>query len=421
MAIAHGTYAPARAGLSDILAGSLLVAAVLFNAVLAIVNAKLMPLNTATVIACEVLIVAAAHVLAVSQFRTQMLPWYGLILFMMAFALFRCGATGKLDVKYLRDVLLIPTFVILGMTFPRQRLAPLLVWLQIIVLAGLLLEATSIDTYTALFDVKSYYINTRGYTEQDFWNTGSDLFVSATRPDDRFFSFIDLHRMSSVFLEPVSLGDYCIIIVSFALAFWRSLTLFERVILLGGSAVLIVGCDSRLGTVSCGIIAAASIVAPRLPSRFSALVPVVILGAAFAAVSYLGLKAGPDNFSGRLAHTVTLLRDYGLPEFLGISETYMSKAVDSGLAYLISTQSLLGVIVLWLCISLYTDEKTREALIFKMATALYLSLSMLVSFAFLSIKTAAIVWFVTGALQSVPGRRTARTVRKPVWRAQWAG
>jgi putative polymerase len=157
-----------------------------------------------------------------------------------------------------------------------------------------------------------------------------------------------------------------------------------------------------------------------MPPRIVVLLPGVVLIAAFAAVTYLGLKPGPDNFSGRLAHTIDLLRTYGTAEFLGISETYMSKAVDSGLAYLISTQSVLGVLVIWLFIALYTDERTKEAVIFKTAIALYLSLSMLVSFAFLTIKTAAIVWFVMGALQSAPARSPSRSRVGGMWRAQMA-
>jgi putative polymerase len=420
MAIAQAAYAPDRGAVTDFLAGGLLVSAVLFNAALAIINAKVMPLNTSIVIACEVLIVGAAHLLALMQFRTQMLPWYGLIFFLMAFALFRWAALGAPEVKYLRDVLLIPTFIILGMTFSRERLASVLVLLQLIVLGVMLLEVLSVETYANLFDIKSYYVNTRGYTEEDFWNTASTLFVSASRPDDRFFTFLNYHRISSVFLEPVSLGDYCIIMFSFALAFWRNLTAIQRIVLLGGSVLLIVGCDSRLATVSCLIIAAASLIAPRMPPRIVLFLPGAVLIVAFAAVTYLGLKPGPDNFSGRLAHTIDLLRTYGTAEFLGISETYMSKAVDSGLAYLISTQSILGVLVIWLFIALYTDERTKEAVIFKTAVALYLSLSMLVSFAFLTIKTAAIVWFVMGALQSAPARSAVRPGGSRTWRMQMA-
>ena len=403
-----GRLTPARRPLTEFLAAAVLVAAVVFNAVLAVVNAQLKSLTPELVIVCELLIVVAAHAIALLHFRARMTPWYALIAVMAAFAVFRSAALGYVEVKYFRDVLLIPTFIVLGMTYPRERLPRLLVLLQLLILAGMVLEAGWLDTYASLFDIKTYYINTRGYTDQDFWNTGSTLFVSASRPDDRFFSFVDFHRMSSVFLEPVSLGNYCIIIAAYVFASYRTLTVWQRIILLGGTAVLIVGCDGRLAAVSCLIIAVTSLFATWAPRRFVIVLPLAVLIAAIAAVLFFGFRAGPDDFSGRIAHTVALLRDYGLPEFLGVSDVYLSKAVDSGLAYLITTQSLFGTLVLWLFIALFAAERTRQEVVFKTAAALYLSLSMLVSFSFLSIKTAALLWFILGAMQS--GRVTLSAV-----------
>ncbi len=394
--------ASVRSSTADLAAGTLLFIAITFNAALAIVNAQLFPLSPTMVIACEVLIVAAAHVVALTNFQARMTPWYALIGFLAAFALFRSVVLGEPDVKYLRDVLLIPTFIVLGMAFQRDRLPSLITALQLLVLAGLALEAFSLDTYADLFNIKSYYINTRGYTGAEFWNTNSTLFVSAARPDDRFFSFVDLHRLSSILLEPVSLGNYCVIITAYVLASYRNLTTMQRFILIGGTALLIIGCDGRLAAVSCLIIAIASLFAPVLPRRFSAVIPAAVVICALAAVAFLDLRAGEDNFSGRIAHTVSLLRHYGLREYLGLSDFYLSKAVDSGLAYLITTQSLFGTLVIWIWITLFTEERDREEMVFKIAAALYLSLAMLVSFSFLSIKTAAILWFIAGSLQSGP-------------------
>lgn len=412
-----GAYDPVRNDASPnqaaFLAGLLLMSAVLFNAVLAIVNARVTPLSPPLVIASEVLIVAGAHLVALTHFRARMAPWYALIGIFVLFALFRSFALGEPEVKYLRDVILIPSFIVLGMTFPRRRLTQLLVALQLVVLAGLTLELAAPDAYSALFSIKSYYINTRGYTEADFWNTGSDLFVSASRPDERFFSFVDLHRMSSVFLEPVSLGNYCIIVVCYVFAAYREMTLFQRIVLIGGTMVLIVGCDGRLAAIACIIIWAASLFAMRLPSRFVVILPPLIFAAALAAVSIFGFKAGSDDFPGRLAHTVELLRHYGVSEFLGVSDIYLSRAVDSGLAYLITTQSLLLVALIWLCIALITEERGRGQIVFKIGVALYIALSMLVSFSFLSIKTAAILWFVLGSMQEGPLRFPA-----PTWKSR---
>jgi len=153
--------------------------------------------------------------------------------------------------------------------------------------------------------------------------------------------------------------------------------------------------------------------AMRLPPRFVVILPPLIFVGALAAVSFFGFKAGSDDFPGRLAHTIELLRHYSLSEFLGVSDIYLSRAVDSGLAYLITTQSLLLVALIWLCVALMTEERRREQIVFKIGIALYLALSMLVSFSFLSIKTAAILWFVLGSMQDGPLR-----VPSPSWRAR---
>lgn len=165
-----------------------LIGAVAFNAVLAIVNAQVTALTPASAVLAEVALVGAAHALALANYRREMTPWYLLIAFLTIIALLRCLIMGELDVKYLRDLLIIPTFIVLGMTFDPRRLTGVVVGLHALVLAVLLLEALATDAYTALFKVQDYYINTRGNVQDDFWNTESGLYVSATRPDERFFS-----------------------------------------------------------------------------------------------------------------------------------------------------------------------------------------------------------------------------------------
>ena len=144
---------PVQLRMAERAAGVLLVAAIVFNPLLAIVNAQVTSLSPATVIAFEVLIVACAHLLAFLHFRPRMIPWYGLIALLLAFAMFRSAAVGILDPKYLRDVLLIPTFILLGMTFRRERLPGLIVTIHLLVLAVLVLEGVSPETYADLFNI----------------------------------------------------------------------------------------------------------------------------------------------------------------------------------------------------------------------------------------------------------------------------
>ena len=46
-------------------------------------------------------------------------------------------------------------------------------FIQCVVFIVLLVELLFVDVYSSTFDVISYYINTRGYTYQDFWDQGS--------------------------------------------------------------------------------------------------------------------------------------------------------------------------------------------------------------------------------------------------------
>nr|HML30044.1 polysaccharide biosynthesis protein GumE [Hyphomicrobium sp.] len=114
---------------------------------------------------------------------------------------------------------------------------------------------------------------------------------------------------------------------------------------------------------------------------------------------FLGLKSGEDDFAGRLAGTVELIHRFDLSDFLGLSNQLVDSTVDSGISYLIVTQSLAGLILLWTFIAWHVSEETTEQVRFTHALCIYLTLSMLVSYSLLTIKTAAILWFIQGTLQ----------------------
>jgi putative polymerase len=401
----------------------LLFAAIAFNPALAVVNAHVTPLNQASIIGAELTLVVAAHLVAIANYRPQMLTWYALLATVLLFAAYRSIMLEQIEAKYVRDVLLIPTFIVLGMTFAQRNLTRVVVLIHAVVLIVLVIEALDTAAYSDLFRIQDYYINTRGYDTSNFWNKESDLYVSATRPDSRIFSFVYLHRLSSIFLEPVSLGYYCIIIIAYVCARFSSLTLTTRVFLIGGTIVALIGCDGRLAFAASVLIIAASFAAPCLPRYSAVLYLPGALGAAFLIVNLGGFHAGTDDFPGRIAHTIELLKQFGATEFFGISDEkeLLSKAVDSGIAYLIITQSILATAILWMFIVFGSAERTREQIRLTHATGIYLSLVMMVSFAFLTIKTAALLWFIYGALQASrhPAEQASQVSRSggrtPAW------
>jgi putative polymerase len=391
----------------------LVLFAVLFNAGLAIINAHVTPISANAVIGMEVSIVLAAHAIILWHYRSQMLPWYGMIVVIVLFSLERALVVGQFDPKFARDVLLIPTFVLLGMTTPPRRLTTLIVALHIIVVGGVLFEACFTQAYSDLFDVRQYYVATRPFEDTDFWNRSSDLFVSATRPGERFFSFVDLHRTSSVFLEPVSLGNYVIIITAFLCANYRHLTLKVLTFLLLGNLIALVGCDGRLATVSSMIVVLVTLVATRLPPKSALLyLPAVLVGALIIfAIHHESIDGAYDDFSGRVAYGVDLLTRFDIFEWFGNSNRLVGPAADSGIAYTITTQSIFGLMAFWVFLVLNAAERTPEQIKYLHALCVFIVLTLLVSYSLFSIKTAALLWFIHGSFQMSAMPRTSAVVR----------
>jgi putative polymerase len=379
----------------------IIIWATVFNAVLAVINGHVVALSSAAVVAAEVAAVVLAHLLALSQFRPEMRVWYGLLMAFLVLFVLRSLVTGDPQAEYLRDVLLIPTFIVLGMTSHPKNLTPLVCVIHVVVLTVMVYEALDTPGYAKLFEVQKYYINTRGYDHEMFWNDQSDLFVSATRWQDRFFlPFLSLHRLSSIFLEPVSLGNYCVFITIYICARFSRLTVLERGFLGLGNVALLIGSDGRFAAISSVIIIVVSMLATKLPRRSAlAYLPGVTL-AAFAIAKLAGLHEGEDDLPGRIAYTVDLLSRYNLSEFIGISDkAAVHDAVDSGLAYVVITQSIFGLGVAWVSIIFGAREDRPEQVRYTHGLCIYLSLAMMVSSSIFSIKTAALLWFVQGSLQ----------------------
>lgn len=386
-------------------------AAVTFNAVLAVVNGHLFPLTPSIVIAVEILLVLTAHVVALLNYQPQMKRWYFLIGILFVIAVIRGIVMESFDPKLFRDVLLIPTFILLGIAFKPRGLPTVIVALVAIVATFMLLEALSTMAYASLFKIQEFYINTRGFTEGDFWNKESPLFASATRPDGRFFNIVELHRLSSIFLEPVASETFCIVVWTFICSCYDRLSRETLIGLVIAVLVMIVGTDGRLALAMSGLILGFSLVAPKLPR----VVPFFFLPLIAAGVAILVYSADlhydADNFAGRIAFSTHLLGTFDIAELLGASNTLLGPSADAGLAYLILSQSLIGAMVLWSFISLGSRNDTKAQVRYSQSTCLWLSLFMMVGAAFLSIKTAALLWFIYGSLQSdEPAIETTRTL-----------
>jgi putative polymerase len=302
----------------------------------------------------------------------------------------------QLAAKSIRDVAIIPIFVMLGL---RYSASPVRIFtaIQLAVFGAVLIEALDQSLFATLFAVKSYYINTRDFAAENFWNEMSELFVSATRPGERFIPFFGLHRMSSVFLEPVSLGNYVCIVVIFLVAYWSELTRRQKIWFVLTTLFLLAACDGRLASVTSLVIIGMGLVVAKLPPRLFVLyLPFAVLGACIMAL-VIAPEASGDNFTGRLAFMVQLLSELSLADLFGASPANaISHHYDSGFTYLIVTQTIVGAGLLWGIIALVPRIHDRRQAIIVHGISLFVAFNLLISYSLFSIKTAALAWFLYG-------------------------
>lgn len=380
-------------------AGVIVIVATLFNAGLAIVNAHGVSISSGTVIASEVVVTAAALLFGIQGHLPAQRVWLTLAGLILVFALANGFGSGGFDPKFIRDVLLIPIFILLGLSSGRRDLIRVILILQVIVVAVMLFEAVRPEDFGHFFSVMSYYISSRGFQAESFWNTDSDLFVSATRPGERFLiEGLGIHRLSSVFLEPVSLGNYCVIVAMVTAALWTSLTRGQRIFILVTEAAILVGCDGRFATVSIAAIVALRFAAPVLPRYSNWFYLPGVLALAALAVAVLALSPIGDDFPSRTAGSIAALSRMRWKDLMGFSTYFAYQVMDSGISYLVYSQSLIGALVIWTFVALGLPQGDRPSAAMAHAVSLYIALNLMISYSVFSIKTAALVWFSYGAI-----------------------
>ncbi|MBM6593252.1 hypothetical protein [Microvirga pudoricolor] len=380
----------------DAVAALILYAAVLFNFGLAFINANGMAIGRTHVILGELAIVAATFAFCFRYWSPLMRPWLGVIWMLGVIFLLLSLLRQAVDPKYIRDVLLIPIFIMLGIAACRANIVRIMCGLQAIVLAIMIFEAVAPQAFGNVFNIVSYYVNTRDFKQESFWNAGSNLFMSALRPGERFLlPGLGIHRLSSVFLEPVSLGNWCIVITLFTAAFWRDLPNKARLFLVVSNLMVLVGSDGRLATVNCLIMAITPLLA-RLPRYSYFLYLPGIVCSALILVLALGMEHDGDTFSGRIAYSMNALSSMDLGALLGYDMRLIGKGADSGIVYFILTQSILGVAAIWAALCFFQPATSHRAVALMHGICFYLALNLMVSFSLFSIKTAAPLWFLYG-------------------------
>lgn len=373
---------------------AIMTAAVVYQAILCLINTQVFSISRAMVGMAEAMILAACLPILVRR----LLPGVIIILTLMGALL--CLLTlvsGEVEIKAFRDLLIPLAFFWLGCNVGRPEVADrALTYAFSVVLIMGLFEFFLLDLYTEFFNIFGYYVNIGNLQVITEYVRDSKLQMNGIRPDGigrtLLPGLLGSHRVSSVFLEPVSLGNFASITAAWGLSRdkseWRKGAFFVI-----AAIVLMVLADSRFALMSVSLMIAirvllsGSAIYLAILAPFGAIAIVLVTG-------YLIPERIGDTFLGRLAISGWALAEFDAAMLLGVAPG--ENFADMGYAYVISTFSLPLCLLLWFSLWLLNipDERGQR---FRAFISIYIALILCVSgtslFAF---KTAAMLWFLVG-------------------------
>ncbi len=389
----------------------ILLAAAGYQALLCLMNTFGIRTSVAVVGLTEALILTAC----LPILMRRLLPGV-LVIALLSGAYFCVSAliSGQLNVKTFRDLAIPLCFFWLGCNLGRPELVDrALVYLIAMVISIGLFELLMLDTYTRFFDIFSYYVSTGNLAPITDYVRESRLQLNGTRPEGigrtLLPGLLGNHRVSSVFLEPVSLGNFATIVAAWGFSRdkrgWQTGAFF-----VGAAIVMIILCDSRFALLLIPLMFATRLLLRGNALNLALLAPFVAIGL----VLFMGATAEThgDNLVGRLAVSGSSLLDFDVGLLFALKvPPYFG---DMGYAYVLAGFGLPLTLLLWFSLWLLPLPDAR-AQRFRALISLYMALILGVSgtslFAF---KTSALLWCLLGCMLQNPAPKRIPLARPEV-------
>jgi len=386
---------------------TLTLMAVLYNCCLCFANTVLFTISPAVVISAEVILIGSA--LTLVWYRSFRLN--AILVALAAYFYTVMMIRSQFDPKILRDVLIPIAFFFLGYHFGTLRVADRLVTLLLIVaLADALFEWLAPTAYAHYFDVARYYIE-RGTTGQEEHQFFGGFFNSARFQNRTLLPVLGDHRVSGIFLEAPSVGNFGGIV--FAWILLRPKRLWSFMLKTIAVVMIVVLADARFGLYFCIFVAAVYPLSRFIPRALLLMGPFVAM---IALVTY-AIAEGPQVFDndmvGRFLYAGQILSKIYAPQVFGLGASDISTGTsfasdpvnDSAYTYVLVEIGIVGAAALW-ALFIYSPVANKDAWRFKIVVAFYYILVLTIAASAFTIKTAALLWFLYGTLN----RRYDRTV-----------
>ncbi len=377
------------------LALPILIGALTFNAGLCFVNTSIAGINDTAVMGMELLLISTALFLSLGSRAAH----YLILAVFISYAALLMAMRPLLDPKAVRDFLIPLAFYWLGRKCADPRIADRAALISgLIVIVFGVFEFAALDVYVKYFNILRYYVARGTVPPSELNGQTSALFASGVRPDARqILPFLGPHRASSVFLEPVSTGNFGAILYFWALN--RPGTRFRWLTMAAGAGSIVLA-DARFGLYVCLAGTAVYFIARMTPRAFWLALPFAILSM-LAIYGFTSAQVDWTNdIGGRMLWTARLITSLSTEAVWGLSpeKPFLS---DSGYAYSLNQIGLIGLIGFW-SLFIFAPENTKAAWRFKACVATYICLLLLISDSVYSIKTAALLWFMLGSSDAAP-------------------
>lgn len=373
----------------------ILIVALTYQALLCAMHTSVHPISMLGVALTEAVVYFACLVVLIKHIR---LEFFAVALLVAAYLFLIAIFRNQLDPKGFRDVMIPILFYGLGRHIGDVHYADrVLKVMAVLVLVFGFFELWFLEAFSRVFNIFSYYVSQGGLTAGTNWAKDSVLGLNGMRPEGIgrtiLPSLLGNHRVSSLFLEPVSLGNFAVIIAAWGLSKRRE-EAKDMVFFLVASAVMIALSDSRYGMITVG----ALILMRCLPfGRTNAwmmslpllsVVLLVVIGLFFD--GHYG-----DNILGRLYVSGQMLLTFDVGMIFGI-EGFNIGFGDMGYSALLTRLGLVLCLFLWITFWMLKMENERGNR-FRAYITLYMSLILCVSGTSLfALKTAGILWFLVG-------------------------
>ncbi|UWU21260.1 MULTISPECIES: hypothetical protein [unclassified Rhizobium] len=381
---------------------------VLYNCILAYINHNITPLAVSHVVLCEgmMMLSSVAFILKKGIYEED-LPIFLFLTFTLIITIYITVLNHVPFIDQFRNVLIIVSFAGIG-SWASERTVKMAFRIGcFFVLLFLVCEIVSTPFYVSLFHPGEYFENTRGIKQASFNSTG--LFANALGFQGRFsFGLID-HRSSSIFLEQVSLANFCGVIVIYLLSFWPKLGRIDKALFVSTVLLILLTNDTRTMLIFSCISIIGYFVFPKIPKAFDLiLMPLIILIGFF--VHFMKPDEMGDNFTGRIGVTVKKMLDLDFQAILGLDIARIGEFADSGYVYLIYGSTIFGLIMFWLFVCLFPAGATPAQRRCGHSLSLFIFLNMMIGgTAIFSIKIAGLLWLLIGYMRVSEKPRIART------------